>query len=111
MGRIFLPTNQESNPLLDFGAVFSFLGDIWGIQINERFFCCSAPYFLYPYFGKCFLKINVENKVFPDKCERCGNYLDCCLLEGHDLQIGQTCTLVSNANLQFIINYSSLASL
>src|SRR5712691_4435644 len=76
MGRIFLPTNQEINPLLDFGAVFSFLGDIWGIQINERFFWCSAPYFVYPYFGKCFFKINVENRVFPDKCERCGNYYD-----------------------------------
>ena len=74
MGRLFLPTNQESNPLLDFGAVFSFLGDIWGIQIKERYFWCTAPF---PSFaGRCFFRINVEDKVFPDKCERCGNYFD-----------------------------------
>jgi hypothetical protein len=74
MGRLFLPSNQLSSPLFDFSAVFSFIGDIMAIQTNRRDFWCSTPYFMFPGFGRCFFRITMEDKNFPEKCEKCGNY-------------------------------------
>ena len=78
MGRLFLPSFIESNPLWDISAIFSFVGDLFSsyYKPNERTFLCSAPY-PNPYsLGRCYYKVEVQNKIFPEKCERCGNYFD-----------------------------------